>query len=67
MKKGILSLFVVVSCIVLFAFSTMAAEPIKIGSLVSTTGDLAAYGPPVNNGALLAADDINAAGGVLGR
>jgi branched-chain amino acid transport system substrate-binding protein len=67
MKKGILSLFIAVSCIVLFAFSTMAAEPIKIGSLVSTTGDLAAYGPPVNNGALLAADDINAAGGVLGR
>jgi branched-chain amino acid transport system substrate-binding protein len=67
MKKGILSLFVVVSCIVLFAFSTMAAEPIKIGCLVSTTGDLAAYGPPVNNGALLAAEDINAAGGVLGR
>ena len=67
MKKGILSLFVVVSCIVLFAFSTMAAEPIKIGALVSTTGDLAAYGPPINNGAELAAQDINAAGGVLGR
>ena len=67
MKKGILSLFIVVSCIVLFAFSTMAAEPIKIGALVSTTGDLAAYGPPVNNGAELAAQDINAAGGVLGR
>jgi branched-chain amino acid transport system substrate-binding protein len=67
MKKGILSLFVVLGCIVLFAFSTMAAEPIKIGALVSTTGDLAAYGPPVHNGALLAAQDINAAGGVLGR
>jgi branched-chain amino acid transport system substrate-binding protein len=67
MKKGVLSLFIVVSCIVLFAFSSMAAEPIKIGSLVSTTGDLAAYGHPVNNGGLLAEKDINAAGGVLGR
>ena len=67
MKKGILCLLVVASFIVLFALPTMAAEPIKIGSLVSTTGDLAAYGPPINNGALLAADDINAAGGVLGR
>ncbi|MEJ2655925.1 MAG: ABC transporter substrate-binding protein [Desulfobacterales bacterium] len=67
MKKGIMSLLIVVSCILLFAFSTMAAEPIKIGVLVPTTGDLAAYGPPVNNGALLAEQDINAAGGVLGR
>jgi branched-chain amino acid transport system substrate-binding protein len=67
MKKGILSLFIVVSCIVLFAFSSMAAEPIKIGSLVSTTGDLAAYGHPINNGGLLAEKDINASGGVLGR
>jgi len=67
MKKGILSLLVAASCILLFVFSTMAAEPIKIGSLVSITGDLAAYGPPINNGALLAEQDINAAGGVLGR
>ena len=67
MKKGIFILFVVVSFIALFACSAMAAGPIKIGCLVSTTGDLAAYGPPVNNGAKLAADDINAAGGVLGR
>lgn len=67
MKKGILCLLVAASFIVLFALPTMAAEPIKIGSLVSTTGDLAAYGPPINNGGLLAADDINAAGGILGR
>lgn len=67
MKKGILCLFMVVGVIALFAFSTMAADPIKIGSLVSTTGDLAAYGPPINNGGMLAADDINTAGGVLDR
>lgn len=67
MKKGILCLFVAASCVMLFAFSSMAAESVKIGSLVPTTGDLAAYGPPVNNGALLAEQDVNAAGGVLGH
>jgi ABC-type branched-subunit amino acid transport system substrate-binding protein len=67
MKRSALALFLVLSCTLLCAFSATAADPIKIGSLVSTTGDLAAYGPPINNGGLLAAKDINAAGGVLGR
>ena len=67
MKKGMFSVLIVVSFIALSVLATMAAEPIKIGSLVSTTGDLAAYGPPINKGGLLAADDINAAGGILGR
>jgi branched-chain amino acid transport system substrate-binding protein len=67
MKKCNLRLFIVVSCIVLLPFSAMAADVIKIGSLVSTTGDLAAYGPPINNGGLLAEQDINSAGGVLGH
>jgi branched-chain amino acid transport system substrate-binding protein len=67
MKKCNLRLFIVVSCIVLLPFSAMAADVIKIGSLVSTTGDLAAYGPPINNGGLLAEQDINNAGGVLGH
>ncbi len=67
MKKGFLCLLTIASCIVLFSFSCMAAEPIKIGALMSTTGDLAAYGIACNNGALLAEQDINAAGGVLGR
>lgn len=67
MKKDMLRLFLVVSCLMLFAFSANAADVIKIGSLVSTTGDLAAYGPPINNGALLAEQDINTAGGILGK
>ena len=67
MKKCNLRLFIVVTCIVLLPVSAMAADVIKIGSLVSTTGDLAAYGPPINNGGLLAEQDINDAGGVLGQ
>ncbi len=44
-----------------------AEEPIKIGTLLSHTGALAAYGPPINNGAKLAAAQINEAGGPMGR
>ena len=41
------------------------AEPVKIGTILAYTGPLAAYGPPVRNGAELAATLLNAAGGVL--
>jgi len=43
------------------------AEAIKIGLLLDTSGDLAAMGGRMLNGARLAVDDINAAGGVLGK
>jgi ABC-type branched-subunit amino acid transport system substrate-binding protein len=44
-----------------------AAEPIKIGTLFDYTGALEAYGKPVQNGAVLAAEQLNKAGGPLGR
>ena len=44
-----------------------AAEPIKIGTLLDLTGALEAYGKPIQNGAILATEQINAAGGPLGR
>lgn len=44
-----------------------AADPIKIGTLLDLTGALEAYGKPIQQGALLAAEHINAAGGPLGR
>lgn len=40
-------------------------EPVKIGTILAYTGPLGAYGPPVRNGAELAASLLNAAGGVL--
>jgi len=45
----------------------VAPEKVKIGDLVSLTGGLAPYGPPIRDGAQLAVDQINAAGGVFGR
>lgn len=41
--------------------------PLKVGSLLPKTGDLAGAGPPIFAGVQLAVNDINAAGGVLGR
>ncbi|MGH9251992.1 MAG: ABC transporter substrate-binding protein, partial [Acidimicrobiales bacterium] len=40
---------------------------LSIGGLLPQTGDLAFLGPPEEAGAVLARDDINAAGGVLGQ
>ena len=44
-----------------------AADPVKIGMLLDLTGALEAYGKPIQNGAILAAEHLNAAGGPLGR
>ena len=43
------------------------ADTIKIGALMPLTGPLAPFGPSIVNGAQLAIDQINAAGGVLGK
>jgi len=44
-----------------------AADPIKVGGGFALTGDESALDLPAANGAKLAAKEINAAGGVLGR
>jgi branched-chain amino acid transport system substrate-binding protein len=44
-----------------------AEGPLKIGLLLSYTGDLSDFGPPEEQAAQMAADEINAAGGVLGQ
>jgi branched-chain amino acid transport system substrate-binding protein len=49
------------------AFSTQAADPIKIGMSASLTGPGAESGRRATQGAKLAVDEINTAGGVLGR
>jgi len=41
--------------------------PIKVGFMIGVTGDYAPYYPPSEAGALIAIEEINAAGGVLGR
>ena len=43
------------------------ADVIKIGAMGPLTGDLAIYGTAVDNGIKLAVEEINAAGGILGK
>ena len=44
-----------------------SGEPILIGTISPNTGNLAAYGTAVTTGAALAVEEINDAGGLLGR
>ena len=46
---------------------TTAGAAIKVGEFASLTGKEAAFGKSSHNGTLLAVNEINAAGGVLGR
>ena len=49
------------------AVALRAAEPIKIGEIEPLTGKEAAFGQSSHEGILLAIEEINARGGVLGR
>ncbi len=64
MKRSGLLLAVLVF---LFASSAFAADPIRIGAVFSSTGPASFLGEPEKNSLLMAADSINAAGGILGR
>src|SRR3954454_9335196 len=49
------------------AFAQAASESIKIGALYNLSGSLSSLDIPAQNGALLAAKQINDAGGILGQ
>jgi branched-chain amino acid transport system substrate-binding protein len=49
------------------AGSTYSQDTIKVGEFGSLTGDNASFGISQNNGVQMAAEEINAAGGVLGK
>jgi branched-chain amino acid transport system substrate-binding protein len=49
------------------AYTAPAAEPIKLGEIEPLTGKEAAFGQSAHRGALMAVEEINARGGVLGR
>lgn len=66
MKHNIKKL-VVAATLVLGAFSAQAAEPIKIGSVLSVTGPAAFLGDPELKTLEMYVADINKKGGVLGR
>ncbi|MEI6106496.1 MAG: ABC transporter substrate-binding protein [Opitutae bacterium] len=54
-------------CIGLFAVAAAAQDTIKIGEYASLTGKEAAYGDTSHKGIVLAIDELNARGGVLGQ
>ena len=47
--------------------ATPAGDPVKIGFFMSVTGRDASFGETALRGVRLAIDDLNAAGGILGR
>ncbi len=63
-----ISLLVVVLLLLTAMLPAQAQEsPIVIGGVFNSTGWMAAYDQPAQRGAQVAVDEINAAGGVLGR
>jgi branched-chain amino acid transport system substrate-binding protein len=71
MKRGSLVALVVLALLASACTALPAAQqggaPIKIGAIYNLTGGMASLDVPSANGAKLAAKEINAAGGVLGR
>ncbi len=61
------ALFLALAAAILLAAPCHAADPIKIGAIFSVTGPASFLGEPERNTALMLQDQINAAGGVLGR
>ena len=49
------------------AVRAATGQPIKIGLLEDVSGDLAAFGLPKLHGSQLAVEEVNAAGGIMGR
>jgi len=66
--KGKLWLVVAVLLVALSAWTfAQAAEPIKIGAVLSVTGPASFLGEPERNTAKMLEEDINKSGGLLGR
>ncbi len=60
-------LLLALALVAVVSASAASADPIKIGHYASLTGKDAAFGVATRKGVLLAIDEINAKGGVLGR
>jgi ABC-type branched-subunit amino acid transport system substrate-binding protein len=65
MRRGVIA--VVIALLPLSAAATWAADEVVIGAGFVLSGDFASYGTDAKLGIDLAVDEINAAGGVLGR
>ncbi len=67
MKRWPIPTMLLLGAVALFSGAAKAGETIKIGVNEPLTGAVAASGNYVTDGARLAADEINASGGVLGK
>ena len=66
-KRLLLAVVVIMLLVSVAACGPAEAETIKIGVVMDLSGDLAPMGARMLNGARLAVEEINAAGGVLGK
>lgn len=71
--KGLIAIIFIIAIITLSGCTdtttdtdTVEQEEVKIGTLLSITGDLAPYGGPMENAAKLAIEEVNNNGGLLG-
>jgi branched-chain amino acid transport system substrate-binding protein len=65
--KVVQRMLVTAACVVLFGLPVAQAQPVKIANLVELSGTGATAGTMFKSGIELAAKDINASGGILGR
>ncbi len=65
-SSGILSVAVFL-CVLGVRPQAWGGEPVKLGLLAPMSGVSSHYGPILKNSADLAIEEINAAGGILGR
>ncbi len=61
---GLLGIFILIG---LLSPVAMAREPVKLGFIYILSGPFATYGEFAKKGALMAVDEINKSGGILGR
>jgi branched-chain amino acid transport system substrate-binding protein len=66
MKTIVIRLFPLIASL-LFIVSPGSAAELKIGVAEALTGPIAKYGVPIRNGFVLAAEELNAAGGINGQ
>jgi len=67
MRKSVMKSFIAIALMSLIVPAVgFSAETIKIGVAGPHTGDLAPYGLPTKDAAMMLADQVNASGGVLG-
>ena len=67
LKRMICARILLVGVTVMLTCLARSAEPLKIGMVATLTGPAAEYGRNETQGAKLAAEEVNKAGGVLGR